>query len=265
MPGGWRRPSGSRRAILTVTSAVTGSGTACSFLCRRQSRPAGGCLRTKTITMAGMTRKRSPGSPSHQTRAPASTGPMAYPRLPPTTKYEVICPRFSLVQSRLTMLKGGRVEAGMAERSKDGKGHDQVVVLCNAHEGDEDGADEEADADADGEPLLIREPADDRLGEGRGDVIRCDKEPGSKVGVAVLGDEERQDGREHRHVDVGDHVGRSKPGDGIFHAAGRGYAIRFSRRISTSISCTSLVWKAKVRFIGNAPPIFSVISAFCAV
>ena len=57
------------------------------------------------MTMAGMTRKRSPGSPSHQTRTPARTGPMAYPKLPPTTKYEVILPRFSLVQSRLTMLR----------------------------------------------------------------------------------------------------------------------------------------------------------------
>ena len=91
------------------------------------------------------------------------------------------------------------------------------------------------------------------------------RSPCSKIGVTVLGDEERQDSREHRHVDVGDHVGSGKTGDGIFHAAGRRYTFRFSRSISTSISCTSFVWKAKVRFIGNAPPIFSVISAFCAV
>ena len=158
-----------------------------------------------------------------------------------------------------------RVEAGMAEGSQDGKGHDQIIVPGDSHEGNKDGADKETDADADGKPPRVREPADDRLGEGRGNVIGGHEKSRGKVGVPVLGDEERQDSREHRHIDVSDHMGSGKTGGGLFHAAGLVQRIRFSRSISTSISCTSLVWKAKVRFIGNAPPIFSVISAFCAV
>ena len=57
-----------------------------------------------TMKIAGKMRKRSPGSPSQKTRTPARTGPIAYPKLPPTTKYEVIRPRFSWMQSRFTRL-----------------------------------------------------------------------------------------------------------------------------------------------------------------
>ena len=39
----------------------------------------------------------------------------------------------------------------MAECGNDGKEHDQVIVLGNAHERDKDGTDEQADTDADGE------------------------------------------------------------------------------------------------------------------
>ena len=98
-------------------------------------------------------------------------------------------------------------------------------------------ADEEADAHADGEPPFVGEPADHRLGERRSDIVRGDEKPCGQVRVPVVCHEERQDGREHRHVDVGDHVGRSKAGDGTFCAAGLGYGVRSSRRISTSISC----------------------------
>jgi hypothetical protein len=57
----------------------------------------------RAVMPAGMIRRRSPWSPKRVTRVPARTGPMAYPMLPPTTKYEVNRPRFDAVQSRETM------------------------------------------------------------------------------------------------------------------------------------------------------------------
>jgi hypothetical protein len=56
-----------------------------------------------------------------------------------------------------------------------------------------------------------------------------------------------------------------KPGKGIFDAAILVYGFRIRRKISTSISWTSCVWKEKVRFMGKTPPTLSSISARPAV
>ena len=90
-------------------------------------------------------RKRSPGRPSHQTSTPASSGPIAYPRLPPTTKYEVSRPRFSAEHNRLTSVRAAGWKQACPSAARIAKSHDQVIVPGNTHQGNENGTDEKTD------------------------------------------------------------------------------------------------------------------------
>ena len=210
-------------------------------------------------------RKRSPGSPSQKTRSPVKNRSDRIPKIPSHHKIRGDPSAVFADAEAVDQAQGGRVETGVSQRCDDRKEHDQVVVLCNAHESDKYCTHQKTDADVYRETFCVREPSDKRLGEGRGDVVCGHEQPGRKVGVAVVYDEQRENGRQYRHVNIGDKVCRGKSRYGIFYGTRVDCCFRFRRRISTPISCTSCVWKEKVRLMGNIPPIFSSISARSAV
>ena len=82
-----------------------------------------------------------------------------------------------------------------------------------AEEADRDAADEHGQRERHGPPLRVGEPAEDRLDEGRGRVVRGQEEAREQVREPALADEDRDDGRDHGRVDVDPEVTEREPED----------------------------------------------------
>ncbi len=95
-----------------------------------------------------------------------------------------------------------RVE-GRVHKPRESREQDQDRERGGQAEGaDRDSADEHGQRERHGSALCVGEPAEDRLDEGRGRVVRGQKEAGEQVREPALADEDRDDGRDHGRVDV---------------------------------------------------------------
>lgn len=151
------------------------------------------------------------------------------------------------------------MKTGMPYRCKRGTEQEKRVGGDDTDEGHEGRRDQEACRDMDLASLVIGEPPEERLGGRRSQVVGGHEKAGREEGKPSVGDEQRKDSGDNRHIDVGHEMCEREGIDGSEGPAHR-YSLRMTM-ISTGIFLTSRVWKEKVRRIGRSPPMISSITA----